>query len=138
MNNNLKKKTMEFINGDNNLEPQRYIASLIANGYNVIDSKMFGDYQGTWIAIIKDGEQYKIITDSFGSCSGCDDFYNSAMNDSVSSWWENYKFIKEFGKQYLDTEYTMDEFQKKLDEDWCFDYEKEAIQKFIDKYKGGK
>jgi hypothetical protein len=137
MKKNLKKITMEFVSNPN-LEPDRYVASLIANGYNVIDSKVFGDYQGTWIAIIKDKNQYKIITDYYGSCPSCDNFYHNEMANCKSSWYEDFEFIKEFGKQYIDTEYTMEEFQNKLDDNWYFDSEKEEMQKFIDKYKGGK
>ena len=48
-----------------------YSEALEAAGAKVKQFKHFGSYQGTWMALLEDG---RIVTGSYGSCSGCDAF----------------------------------------------------------------
>lgn len=48
-----------------------YAKALEATGVTIKEFKFFGSYQGDWFAVTADG---KIISGSYGSCSGCDAF----------------------------------------------------------------
>ena len=45
-----------------------------ANDQEIVLFESFGSYQGEWIMISKDAENYYVYKDWFGSCSGCDDY----------------------------------------------------------------
>jgi len=45
-----------------------------AKGQEVVKYETFGSYQGEWLMISKDKENYYIYRDSYGSCSGCDSY----------------------------------------------------------------
>lgn len=41
-------------------------------GYEVIEMKEFGSYQGDYAVVLRDGDKYGWVTIGYGSCSGCD------------------------------------------------------------------
>lgn len=45
-----------------------------ARGQDVLYYQTFGSYQGEWIMLSRDKEQYFVWKGSFGSCSGCDSY----------------------------------------------------------------
>jgi hypothetical protein len=51
-----------------------YSSALTAAGAKVIDFKHFGDYQGTWGAIVDYNGERSLVTGSYGSCSMCDSY----------------------------------------------------------------
>lgn len=49
-----------------------YKLALETAGAVIKEYKEFGSYQGTWIAVLENGN---IVEGSYGSCSGCDSFH---------------------------------------------------------------
>ena len=43
-------------------------------GYEIVVEKRLGSYQGEYVFVVKDGEQWGLAVISYGSCSGCDSF----------------------------------------------------------------
>jgi hypothetical protein len=77
-----------------------YLDSLKAAGVEVIDACEFGDYEGSWYAVVKYNNQYLMVEGSYGSCSGCDAFL--AEFGYIDYNEEKYKRkLIEFGKGYL-------------------------------------
>lgn len=79
---------------------------IIAKGreQDIVCFKRYGSYQGEWILLTKDNENYYIYRDWYGSCSLCD-----ALESWEAEWEEanNYKQYewtkercKEFAKEY--------------------------------------
>lgn len=82
-----------------------YQSALEAAGVEVEEFREFGSYQGTWIAILKDG---RVVEGSYGSCSGCDAFqaeFDYSGNDPVK--------LAAFGNTYLDTAESFSEILKR-------------------------
>lgn len=49
-----------------------YAEALKAAGAEVLGFEMAGDYQGSWVALLRVGGGLKALTGYYGSCSGCD------------------------------------------------------------------
>lgn len=55
-----------------------------ANNQQSIYYKEFGSYQGDWLMVTTDGEEYQIYKGGYGSCSGCDSYeaeFGYSMDD---------------------------------------------------------
>lgn len=78
-----------------------YDTALIATGHALLDYQSFGDYQGTWYALMNINGTLSLISGSYGSCSGCDAFESefSYDNDNTPEYKEH---LKRFGQQYID------------------------------------
>jgi len=49
-----------------------YQDALMAAGANVIAFQEFGDWQGSWVALVEYKSERGWVRGSFGSCSECD------------------------------------------------------------------
>lgn len=67
-----------------------------ANSSEIVYYEQFGSYQGDWLLVTKDLENYYIYKDYYGSCSGCDSY------EATFSWSEEKtdEKVKEFAKDY--------------------------------------
>jgi hypothetical protein len=101
-----------------------YSEALEAAGAKVKDYEQFGDYQGTWIAVLEDNT---VVIGGYGSCSGCDAFeaefgwsdrdscdehrYDARDNcTACQNASERYiQKLAEFGQSYLTSAATLDE-----------------------------
>ncbi len=135
-----------------------YQEALEANGVIVKEYKLFGDYQGTWIALLEDG---RFVEGSYGSCSGCDSFeaefgwedefiqkHEDGKFYSKNYYWDKSREITEqeadkqnervkeklrsFGESYLNASETREEitnrFKKKCEEKWAWGEDKEILE----------
>ena len=132
-----------------------YSEALEAAGAKVINFEQFGDYQGTWYALVEYNGQKGIVEGSYGSCSGCDAFeaefsygtdapteyggkYRSSSYEDISR--EEYdkqmaeynQRLSAFGQDYLRDIQQEDilktrlaEINKRIDEDGWSFYEEE-------------
>ena len=41
-------------------------------GYEVVGWETFGDYQGDYFVLLRDGDRWGFVSIGYGSCSGCD------------------------------------------------------------------
>ena len=76
-----------------------YIDSLKAVGYDVIDWKSFGNFQGTWYALVRDIKTGELgfIQDAYGSCGMCDQW--ESEYDQTKTHKEN---LENMGMMYKD------------------------------------
>lgn len=135
-----------------------YQEAIEANGVEVIEFKMFGSYQGDWVAILKDG---RFIHGSYGSCSGCDAFEAEfGWKDEVVVKQDNGKYyrgncrwsesdevtedeanllnqkhilkLQKFGESYLESAETKEEiiqrFQRKCDGEYPWHDDLEILE----------
>lgn len=67
-----------------------------ANKQEIVYYQRFGSYQGEWILVTRNDENYYIYKDWYGSCSGCDNY------EGTFSWQEQKteEKVKEFAKGY--------------------------------------
>jgi len=82
------EKKEEFFKGDG------YEIIAWANNQEVVYYGKFGGYQGEWILISKDKENYYIYKDYYGSCGGCDAF------EAFFGW--NKDITKERAKDFVE------------------------------------
>lgn len=92
-------------------------------GYRIISFKEFGEYQGVWAAFLYDGS---IITDDFGSCSGCDAL--EAFIDHLNGDWDYEPTAEECLKFVTGQDYniTKDYEQFYIEEKWNSEYAERA------------
>lgn len=64
----------------------RYEVVAFARGQDVVLYQEFGSYQGEWLLMARDPEQYYVYKGYYGSCSGCDSFeaWRGYDDDSMS------------------------------------------------------
>lgn len=74
-----------------------YIRSIKATGAKVISSGEFGDYQGSWYALINYNNQDILVGGGYGSCSGCDAFEDEFGSKDD----ETPEKLKKFGMIYV-------------------------------------
>ena len=96
-----------------------YQDALTAAGAKVIAFESFGDWQGSWVALVEYKGERGWVQGSFGSCDHCDAF------QAEFGWFakeeEDYQQrLADFGRTYLDalesTDYTAGKFEE--DADW--------------------
>lgn len=134
-----------------------YAQALEANGVVIKQYKEFGDYQGTWIALLEDG---RFIEGSYGSCSGCDAFQaefdygteelvlqedgkyhedNFSWNDVISNEQadehnkKHFERLRTFGQGYLNSSETKEEIIKRYaekikDDEWAWEDDKQIFE----------
>ena len=78
-----------------------YEMCLVKAGAKVLAFQEFGDYQGSWYALVEYNGERGWVEGSYGSCSGCDAF--------EAEFWDAYKDTPdleeryaEFGRGYLE------------------------------------
>jgi glycosyltransferase involved in cell wall biosynthesis len=106
-----------------------YRDTIEAVGYTVLEFQEFGDYQGTWIGlVVKDGE-IGFISDSYGSCGGCDAFEGEVGYDAST------EELKDFGQRYVDAMQNYDTIYNRFKKDLDWDLEASAIITWLEDVK---
>lgn len=124
-----------------------YLVCLLLAGANVIEFKSFGDYQGTWFAVLDNGS---IVRGSYGSCSSCDAFYAEFDNDShdYGDDWHNMQNVDLncplcckmlhkmalFGKDYLDTADDRETVVRAFEEQAEWDYNAKEVLVWLESH----
>lgn len=102
-------------------------------GAKVKEFVEFGSYQGTWMALLEDGQ---VIEGSYGSCSGCDAYQSEfAWEDDEK---DDYKErLKNFGQSYVEhacpLDVVLNQYAKKINGDYAWDDDKEIYQWLLNK-----
>jgi hypothetical protein len=111
-----------------------YKQAIEATGVKVKEFEMFGSYQGDWIALLEDG---RVITGSYGSCSGCDAF-EAEFGYSDEPQERDGKYYKDYGDEISKEEYDrlLSEYNQKL----CrfgqhYTVDAESLQDTINRYE---
>lgn len=73
--------------------PPGYEAGLKEAGYEILAWETFGDWQGDYSLVLKNGNDFGFVVIGYGSCSGCDSMeaceteeeYKSLISSIVSS-----------------------------------------------------
>ena len=110
-----------------------YVKALEAAGAEVLAYEEFGSYQGTWFAKVKYNDVVGWVTDHFGSCSGCDHFYDQVgyepWDEADSPAYQ--EKVKTFGREYLDQILTTEKALEKASEHIEWDLEAQQMVDFI-------
>lgn len=64
-------------------------------GREVVYYSQFGSYQGIWLLVTKDGDNYYIYKDYYGSCSGCDPLQSEIRTSEI-----DLEIAKKFADKY--------------------------------------
>lgn len=114
-----------------------YKDALEAAGAIIHDYIEFGDYQGSWFAIVSYKGSGGLIRGSYGSCSGCDAFQAEFMDEYENlSDKELKEKLKEFGKGYLNNEiFTFEEAIKEFNNYVSWDTESQDVLDWLNKNK---
>jgi len=102
-----------------------YRDSLIAAGARVIAYEHFGDWQGSWIALVEYQGQQGWVQGAFGSCDYCDAFQSQFDWDTDFACEDVKDRLAQFGRSYLDDLQTTEQILRKYNEDSSWDSESE-------------
>ena len=79
-----------------------YEQSLVAAGAQVLAFESFGDWQGSWVALVDYRGERGWVQGSFGSCSECDSFQAEFGWDWIDEERDDYlQRLASFGESYL-------------------------------------
>ena len=107
-----------------------YQDALIAAGANVIAFENFGDWQGSWVALVEYKGERGWVQGSFGSCDHCDAFEAEFGWDADEE--EDYQErLASFGESYLGGLQTTEQVAKYFDVDAEWDSDAEEAAKWI-------
>jgi len=79
-----------------------YRESLVSAGARVLAFEHFGDWQGSWVALVEYQGQRGWVQGSFGSCDYCDAFQSEFDWDSDFACEDVQDRLAQFGRNYLD------------------------------------
>ena len=102
-----------------------YEQSLVAAGARVIAFEQFGDWQGSWLALVEYQGQRGWVQGSYGSCDVCDAFQAEFDWDSDFACEDVQQQLSQFGRGYLDDLQTTEQVLRRYDEDASWDSESE-------------
>jgi len=71
----------------------------LARGQEVLFYRSFGSWQGEWLILARDNENYYVYKGYYGSCRGCDDIQSEFDCDTDDLPYDSTK-IQEFIKGY--------------------------------------
>lgn len=94
-----------------------YQESLVAAGARVLDFAHFGDWQGSWMALVEYQGQRGWVQGSFGSCDYCDAFQSEFDWDSDFACEDVQQRLAQFGRTYLDDLQTTEQVLRQYDSD---------------------
>lgn len=95
----------------------------------VLYYKEFGDYQGTWVAIVRQNDDIFIVSAYYGSCEFCD-----PLTDLISDEEATDADYKRLAQEYLEnSRYTFEEFIRSYVEDSSWDLDTEEMLKEVSK-----
>jgi hypothetical protein len=101
-----------------------YQSALTAAGANVIAFQEFGDWQGSWVALVEYKGERGWVQGSFGSCSHCDSFEAEFGWDAEEE--DDYEQrLASFGESYMGglqtTQQVLSQFERSSE--WDLDAE---------------
>jgi hypothetical protein len=111
-----------------------YHDSLIAAGAKVFEFEEFGDYQGTWYALVEYKGQKGLVKGYYGSCSGCDAFESEFEEFGFYNKRDKNEYnerLKEFGESYLCDIITPEEALKECEKASSWDLESKDMVRFL-------
>jgi hypothetical protein len=107
-----------------------YQDALMAAGANVIEFQEFGDWQGSWVALVDYKSERGWVQGSFGSCDHCDSF--QAEFDWFAEEEEDYQErLASFGESYLGGLQTTEQVAGHFDRNADWDSDSEEAAKWI-------
>ena len=77
-----------------------YSTALRAAGCDILEYEEFGDYQGSWYALVELNGEVGLVEGSYGSCSGCDAFQGEFGYDDEDAP-DYQERLAAFGEGYL-------------------------------------
>jgi len=98
-----------------------YQQSLEAAGARVLDFAHFGDWQGSWMALVEYQGQRGWVRGAFGSCDYCDAFQAEFDWDSDFACEDVQSRLAQFGRTYLDDLQTTEQVLRQYDADADWD-----------------
>jgi len=100
-----------------------YQDSLVAAGARVLAFEHFGDWQGSWVALVEYQGQRGWVQGFFGSCDYCDAFQAEFDWDSDFACEDVQNRLAQFGRGYLDDLQTTAQVLRQYyaDSDWDSD-----------------
>ena len=108
-----------------------YRESLVAAGARVLDFAHFGDWQGSWVALVEYQGQRGWVQGSFGSCDYCDAFQSQFDWDSDFACEDVQQRLAQFGRTYLSDLQTTEQVLRQYDSDSSWDEESENVAFWI-------
>jgi hypothetical protein len=107
-----------------------YREALEAAGANVLAFEHFGDWQGSWIALVEYRGERGWVQGSFGSCDHCDAFQAEFgwFDDEQDDYQQR---LASFGESYLGGLQTTENVAKYFDESGAWDLDAENAAKWI-------
>lgn len=105
-----------------------YKSCLEAAGARVIDFAKFGDYQGSWYALVVWRGKTFWVHDYYGSCSGCDPLYATLTYNATQEQ------MADFGRQYLEDPRDYDQLLRDVLDDNSYDPSADEVVNFLRKY----
>ena len=108
-----------------------YQQSLVAAGARVLAFEQFGDWQGSWVALVEYQGQRGWVQGAFGSCDYCDAFQAQFDWDSDFACEDVQSRLAQFGRSYLDDMLTTEQVLRQYDADSSWDEESESVAFWI-------
>ena len=103
-----------------------YQSALIAAGANVIAFQEFGDWQGSWVALVEYRGERGWVQGSFGSCDQCDAFEAEFGWDAEEE--DDYQErLASFGESYLGGLQTTEQVLARYQQESEWDTEAEDV-----------
>jgi hypothetical protein len=100
-----------------------YEGSLEAAGARVIAFQEFGDWQGSWVALVEYQGQRGWVQGAYGSCDHCDAFQAEFDWDSDFACEDVKDRFAQFGRSYLDDILTTEQVSSRYNADAEWDSE---------------
>jgi len=108
-----------------------YEQSLVAAGARVIAFEHFGDWQGSWLALVEYQGERGWVRGGFGSCDICDAFQSEFNWDDDFACEDVQSRLAQFGRAYLDDMQTTEQLLRQYDADSSWDSESEDVAFWI-------
>ena len=102
-----------------------YEQALEAAGARVLAFQEFGDWQGSWLALVEYQGQRGWVQGSYGSCDYCDAFQSEFSWDSDFACQDVQERLAQFGRDYLDDLQSTEQVLRQYDADSSWDSESE-------------
>jgi hypothetical protein len=117
-----------------------YRESLEAAGAKVVTFRNFGDWEGSWWALVMYNGETGWASGGFGSCSGCDAFesefdtryWNKKGHDNP----EYREALVKFGRSYLDHLMTQEEAELDAEADADWDLDADLMLLWLQQFRG--
>ena len=112
-----------------------YREAMEAAGATVYEFREFGDWQGTWVALVSFNGSMGWVEGAYGSCSGCDAYESEfGYSDSEINF---QKKLAAFGLHYLESmaigDELVEEYRRKVKSTYASGEEKEILEFLIAK-----